>query len=128
MKRKQNLIEIEIKMLMENQKASIKFYTIFTAILWAVGIGLVMFVYLNKNPKGDYKIFESIMSACATLIAALSAVPLKEIIAKREKLAAYRIVNRHIEEMNSDENKINDKEYQKMRELVWKIVENTTLA
>lgn len=130
MKKNNQFINIEVKMLIENQRASIKFYTIFAATLLIVGIGLILFVYFNKSvsTSSDNTILNSIMSASATLITALSAIPLKEIIAKREKLTAYKIVKHHLEELDDGSDNTNEKEVQKMRELIWKVIEHTTLA
>jgi uncharacterized membrane protein len=130
MKKNNQFINIEVKMLIENQRASIRFYTIFAAALLIVGIGLILFVYFNKsvNTSSDNTILNSIMSASATLITALSAIPLKEIIAKREKLTAYQIVKHHLEELDDGSDNTNENEVQKMRELIWKVIENTTLA
>ncbi len=88
MKQKQNIIDVEIKMLIDNQKASIRFYTIFTFILWMVGISVVIFVYTNKAINNNFQI---VLQTSAGLIGALSCVPLKEIISKREKVSAYRV-------------------------------------
>jgi hypothetical protein len=130
MKKNNQFINIEVKMLIENQRASIRFYTIFAATLLIVGIGLILFVYFNKSvsTSSDNTILNSIMSASATLITALSAIPLKEIIAKREKLTAYQIVKHHLEELDDGSDNTNEKEVQKMRELIWKVIEHTTLA
>ncbi len=130
MKKNNQFINIEVKMLIENQRASIRFYTIFAGTLLIVGIGLILFVYFNKSvsTSSDNTILNSIMSASATLITALSAIPLKEIIAKREKLTAYQIVKHHLEELDDGSDNTNEKEVQKMRELIWKVIEHTTLA
>ena len=130
MKKNNQFINIEVKMLIENQRASIKFYTIFAATLLIVGIDLILFVYFNKSmsTSSDNTILNSIMSASATLITALSAIPLKEIIAKREKLTAYQIVKHHLEELDDGSDNTNEKEVQKMRELIWKVIEHTTLV
>ena len=132
MKKENRFINIELKMLMENQKTSIRFYAIFASALLTVGLGLIItFVSFHKTvqtPADTNAILSSILPACGTLIALLSAIPIKEIVSKYEKLTAYKIVKHHLEEFDADEENMNENELLKMRELVWKVIEHTTLA
>jgi heme/copper-type cytochrome/quinol oxidase subunit 2 len=132
MRKENHFINIELKMLMENQKTSIRFYAIFAAALLTIGSGLiVMFLSFHreaKSPAETNAILNIIVPACGTLITLLSAIPIKEIVAKREKLTAYKIVKHHLEEFDADEGNMNENELIKMRELVWKVIEHTTLA
>ncbi|MCU0467542.1 MAG: hypothetical protein MUF58_03000 [Arcicella sp.] len=132
MKKENRFINIELKMLIENQKTSIKFYTIFAFALLSIGLGLIItFIHVHKtakSPADTNTMVNGIMTASGALLASLSAIPLKEIFAKREKLTAYRIVKHHLEEFDADEGNMNENELIKMRELVWKVIEHTTLA
>ena len=116
-----------INKLIDSQKMSIKFYLIFTLILFAIG-SFIIWTVLRKSSIVNTEAHSAIIAACGAFITVLTAIPIKEMMFKREKIVAYRLVNQHLKILINNKDAINHKDIQRARDLIWKIMENTTVA
>jgi hypothetical protein len=106
------------------QNGSIKLYAGFTIGLVLAGV-LILLLGLNKPADNSENIIKISMQLGGGFIAALSGFPIKEVISKKEKIAAFKKLKELIGRIKNSNESLQEKE--KYNDLVFEILKKNAL-
>jgi hypothetical protein len=106
--------------LIGNQRRAIKFYSFFATSLFVLGVVIIL-VSLKLHFDQAVKQLNTIIGVGGGFVSSLSALPVKEILSRREKLDLFKAFQ--LELRNAHEPDIS-----RIREMVWKAVEKTAMG
>jgi hypothetical protein len=113
--------------LIRNQRQAIRYYFAFALAMVALGVSVATVAYFSANWLNSES-FKSIFALGGTFISSLSAFPLKEIIARREKLGVLLMIK---DERLSLANSVEPADLigrERIEQLVWQVVEKAAVG
>jgi hypothetical protein len=118
--------ELYLNQLISNQQRAIRYYVSFAAGLVIFGIGVMAFAAIVSN-RIVADAFKALFGLGGAFVSSLSAVQVKEILLRREKIETFELLKFRLEEIpeSSDEG---DEFQEKIDDLLWRIVEKKALS
>jgi hypothetical protein len=122
--------ELYLDQLIGNQERAIRYYVFFAVGLACLGIGVMVFAALiSSRILADA--FKALFGLGGAFVSSLSAIQIKEILLRREKIGTFQLLKSRLDETPEgvDAGEDEDQEIQdKIDELLWQIVEKTALS
>jgi hypothetical protein len=125
-----NPTELYLNQLIGNQHRAIRYYVYFAAGLVCLGIGVMAFAAIISNRILE-DAFKALFGLGGAFVSSLSAIQIKEILLRREKIQTFELLKSHLEEVpeNRDAGEdVNNEDQTKVDDLLWRIVEKTALS
>ena len=106
--------------LIENQRHAIRWYAIFALIVFSLGLLILLFAILSTGSltEGSMK---TILGIAGGFVSTISGFPLKELIARREKIGIFESLKMQLKMPNASEQS-------RIQELIWEVIHKTALA
>ena len=104
----------------ENQRRAIRWYAIFALIVFSLGLLILLFAILPTGSltEGSMK---TILGIGGGFVSSISAFPLKELIARKEKIGIFESLKMQLKMPNASEQS-------RIQELIWEVIHKTALA
>jgi hypothetical protein len=116
--------EAILDQLIGNQHRAIRYYLFFTIALVALGISVMIFGSLSAaslNTEG----LKSLFQIGGALVSALGALPIKEILNRKEKAGIFETVRNRLA---VGQGAVEEAERNRLDNLIWQVVEKTALG
>jgi hypothetical protein len=113
----------DIEDLVKNQKSAIRLYTLLAFGIVIFGFSLLIFgniFFENDSVK-------TIINIGGAFISTLTGFPVKEIVARKDRINTYDILKRHLKIINEIGDEIEDQEKQKIIDLILEIIKKNAL-
>lgn len=118
--------ESYVEQLIITQRDAIKYYLIFASVIIVTGIIIIVLGFVL--PKDTIvEGIKALFTLGGTLVASLSAFPLKEIITRKEKIGLFSIIKKQLEEKVGNKLADDTEEINRLKEIMWKTIEKTAL-
>lgn len=114
----------EIEILIQQQQSAVRQYAGFAIAIFCFGLILLL---LSKF-FSDENIIQNFVKAGGIFISTLSSFPIKEVINRRDRIGMLNIIKNFPERTASNPDDISFEEQTKANEIIWKLVEKTTLG
>lgn len=119
----------DVEDLITSQKSAIKIYTLYSIGIFLFGISLLVFantnLFIQSVQDSTIKI---IISTGGTFISALTTFPIKEIINRKDKIATYQVLKRHVIFISEKGDQITEPEKKEIIDLIMEIIKKTSLG
>jgi hypothetical protein len=116
--------EAFIDQMIANQNRAIKYYTVSTAILVFLGI-LIVAAALWSSARLVPDAFKGLLGLGGAFVSTLSAFPLKEILSRKERIGAFRVLKVRLGRPVVKDDARDDAERKRVEDMLWKVVEKT---
>ena len=113
--------------LIESGSRAIRYYVIFTVSLVALG-ALVLIVANLLSDKLIPELLKQLLSMGAIFSSALGALPIKEIMKRKEKIGMLETIKTQIDKLEEAGEAVDADARKRIDSLVWKVVEKTALG
>jgi len=113
-----------VDQLILSQRSSIRYHLIFAASIFFLGIVIIVvcLLFIGRILEEGVKVLIGLGSG---FVSSLSALQLKEILHCRNKIGVFENVRTRLKKLSDDRLKPDPIEYTKIKELLWKIIEQT---
>ena len=122
--------ELYLDQLIGNQERAIRYYVLFAVGLASLGIGVMVFAALISN-RILADAFKALFGLGGAFVSSLSAIQIKEILLRREKIGTFELLKSRLDEApgSSEVGEGEEEDIQeKIDDLLWQIVEKTALS
>jgi len=119
--------ELYFEQFISSQRNAIKYYVIFAAGICLLGI-IIIILGLSLPEDTVAEGIKTVFLIGGGFVSSLCGFPLKEIIARKDKIGIFSIMKKQLEVKIKDKNKPNEDEVNRLREIMWKTIEKTALA
>ena len=107
-----------IDVLIDNQRRAVFWYSAFAAMLLIAGIAILVLTTASGGLAGEGE--KTVLGIGAALISAASAFPMKEILARKDKICVFALIR---SQLQSGE----PAEWEKLREIIWDATKQSAL-
>lgn len=114
--------EIYVAQLITSQRAALRYYFCFGLAIFLLGALILLFTFAWPRAVLDEK-FRTVLGIGGGFVSSLSGFQVKEFINRRESVGMLKLLQA---QLGSGED-LNQAERKRIRELLWKVVEKTTL-
>ena len=109
--------------LIANQQRAIRYYLFFAVGLICVGLGIMIFAaIISSRILADA--FKALFGLGGVFVSSLSAIQIKEILLRKEKMETFELLKVRIK----NESKDASEDQEKIDDLLWRIIEKTALS
>jgi hypothetical protein len=122
--------ELYLDQLIGNQERAIRYYVFFAVGLASLGIGVMVFAAVISN-RILADAFKALFGLGGAFVSSLSAIQIKEILLRREKIGTFELLKSRLDEApgSSEVGEGEEEDIQeKIDDLLWQIVEKTALS
>ena len=122
--------ELYLDQLIGNQERAIRYYVLFAVGLASLGIGVMVFAAVISN-RILADAFKALFGLGGAFVSSLSAIQIKEILLRREKIGTFELLKSRLDEApgSSEVGEGEEEDIQeKIDDLLWQIVEKTALS
>lgn len=119
--------EFLVDKLISSQRSSIRYHLIFAAGVFFLGILIIglCIVFAGGMLPESFKVIIGIGSG---FVSSLSAFQLKEILQCRNKIGVFENVRIRMKKLSENVSKSDPEEQTRIKELMWKIIEQTAIG
>jgi hypothetical protein len=113
--------------MIQNQHRAIRYYLCFAIALVVLGVVLVVF----GSRASRWLMTDAAKDAIQIgggFVSTLGAIPVKELIARKEKLGIFEIIKVRLLASQVDQDNIAEPERQRIDNLLWQLIEKTALG
>ena len=119
--------EAFLDQLITNQYRAIRYYLFFAVGLVVLGIVVIVVAFLSSGwliPE----VFKSLFGIGGAFVSSLSAFQVKEMLNRKEKVEVFKMIKNRLSELEEARDSIDETSCKRIDDLLWKVVEKTTLT
>lgn len=117
----------DIEDLINSQKSAIKIYAFFAFGIVLFGIFFLIFANFFIE-KTNTDVIKTIINIGGGFITVLSGFPIKEIINRKDKIATFQILKRHVSNITDNKTNLTEQEKNEIVALVMEIIKKNSLG
>ena|SRR6266516_4906139 len=119
--------EAFVNRMIENQHRAIRYYLLFASGLVTLGILVLVF---GSRASGwlTTEAGKAAVQIGGVFVSTLSAIPVKELITRKEKLGIFEIIKTRLQTGRASQDDIDEPERKRIEDLLWQVVEKTALG
>lgn len=106
-----------------NQRRAVRYYLIFAASMVILGFLIILGTFL-WSAMLQTDILKALLGLGGAFISTLSAIPIKELLSRKEKIGIFQALRPHLGILDS----LEASEKQRVENLIWQAIEKTALG
>ena len=109
--------------MIQNQQSAIRSYGMFAGFIVVIGVLMLIF-----GPAFAPEVNKIVMELGGGFVGTLSALPIKEVISRREKIGIFQGIKLRMQACTAAGEQLDEPERKRIDDLLWQVVQNTALA
>lgn len=119
--------EVFLDQLIANQHRAMRYYLLFAVGLAVLGIAVMIVAYMSSGwliPEA----FKSLFGIGGAFVSSLSALQVKEILNRKEKVEIYKAIKLRMRALEQARDSADEAAFEQLENLVWEAVKKTALG